>query len=225
MRNRTDIMVIMVVMGVVSMLGLNFQLTSAMMARVEFGKGAGEYGVLGSILAIGSLTGALLAARRERPRVRLVIGAAFVFGLCMTIQAFSPNYLTYALLCIPVGFSSLTMLTAANATVQTSTDPAMRGRVMALYMVVLLGATPIGSPIVGWIAEAWGPRWAVGIGGVASMLVALAAALWAKRSWQFEVHVRRHSRPHLVVIHPEEQRAEAAARLETQDASQKSSTA
>ncbi|SDS19703.1 Predicted arabinose efflux permease, MFS family [Paraoerskovia marina] len=224
-RNRTDIMVIMVVMGVVSMLGLNFQLTSAMMARVEFGKGAGEYGVLGSILAIGSLTGALLAARRERPRVRLVIGAAFVFGLCMTIQAFSPNYLTYALLCIPVGFSSLTMLTAANATVQTSTDPAMRGRVMALYMVVLLGATPIGSPIVGWIAEAWGPRWAVGIGGVASMLVALAAALWAKRSWQFEVHVRRHSRPHLVVIHPEEQRAEAAARLETQDASQKSSTA
>lgn len=224
-RNRSDIMVIMVVMGVVSMLGLNFQLTSAMMARVEFGKGAGEYGILGSILAIGSLAGALLAARRERPRVRLVIGAAFAFGVFMTIQALAPTYLTYAVLSIFVGFSSLTMLTAANATVQTSTDPAMRGRVMALYMVVLLGATPIGSPIIGWVAEAWGPRWAVGIGGVASMLVALAAALWAKKSWRFQVHVRRHGRPHLVVVHPADQRAEAAARLETQDATQKSSTA
>lgn len=224
-RNRTDIMVIMVVMGVVSMLGLNFQLTSAVMARTEFDKGAGEYGVLGSILAIGSLAGALLAARRERPRVRLVIGAAFAFGLMMTAQAFAPTYLTYALLCIPVGFASLTMLTAANATVQTSTDPAMRGRVMSLYMVVLLGATPLGSPLVGWIAETVGPRWAVGIGGIASMLVAIAAALWAKRSWQFQVHVRRHQRPHLIVVHPAQQREQAAARLETQDATQKSSTA
>ena len=146
-RGRSDILVIMVVVGVVSTFGLNFQLTSAMMARTEFGKGAGEYGILGSILAIGSLTGALLAARRERPRVRLVIGSAFAFGdrdrrdgadAHVRVRTPSP--------CIPVGFASLTMMTAANSTIQMSTDPAVRGRVMALYMMVFLGATPIGSP-------------------------------------------------------------------------------
>ena len=96
-RGRTDIVVIMVVMSVVSTFGLNFQLTSAMMARTVFGKGAGEYGVLGSVLAIGSLSGALLAARRERPRVRLVIGAAFAFGVAMASMALMPTYLSYAI--------------------------------------------------------------------------------------------------------------------------------
>ena len=156
MRGRSDILVIMVVVGVVSTFGLNFQLTSAMMARTEFGMGAGEYGILGSVLAIGSLTGALLAARRERPRVRLVIGAAFGFGIATGVMALMPTYLTFAIACIPVGLASLTMMTAANATIQMSTDPVVRGRVMALYMMVFLGATPIGSPIVGWIGQTYG---------------------------------------------------------------------
>ncbi len=167
-RGRSDIMVIMIVMGVVSTFGLNFQLTSAMMARTVFGKGAGEYGILGSILAIGSLSGALLAARRERPRVRLVIGAALAFGAAMSVQALMPTYLTYAVMCIPVGLASLTMMTAANSAIQVSTEPQMRGRVMALYMMVFIGATPIGSPLIGWVAQAFGARWAVGIGGIAT---------------------------------------------------------
>ncbi len=123
-RGRSDIMVIMVVMGVGRTFGLNFQLTSAMMARTEFGKGAGEYGILGSMLAIGSLTGALLAARRERPRVRLVLGAALAFGVAMGVQAMMPTYVLYTVLCIPVGLASLTMMTAANSAIQTSTTPA-----------------------------------------------------------------------------------------------------
>src|SRR5690606_33437593 len=102
-RHRTDIVVIMVVVGVVSTFGLNFQLTSAMMPRTEFGKGPQEYGILGSIMAIGSLAGALLAARRERPRVRLVIGAAFAFGVASGVMALMPTYESYALACIPVG--------------------------------------------------------------------------------------------------------------------------
>src|SRR5665647_9701 len=141
-RRRSDIIVVMVVVGVVSTFGLNFQLTSAVMARTEFGKGPGEYGILGSVLAIGSLAGALLAAGRERPRVRLVVGSALAFGVASGVMALMPNYPLYALATIPVGFASLTMLTAANATIQMSTTPAMRGRVLALYIVVFLGATP-----------------------------------------------------------------------------------
>lgn len=202
-RGRSDILVIMAVICVVSTFGLNFQMTSALMARAEFGKGAGEYGILGSVLAIGSLAGALLAARRERPRVRLVIGAAFAFGVATGVQALMPTYTSYAIACIPVGLASLTMLTAANTTIQMSTDPTVRGRVMSLYMIVMLGATPVGSPIVGWIGETFGPRWSIGIGSITALLVATAAALWAKKRWQVQVRYRVLSRPHLEVVHPE----------------------
>jgi MFS family permease len=202
-RGRSDILVIMAVIGVVSTFGLNFQMTSALMARAEFGKGAGEYGILGSVLAIGSLAGALLAARRERPRVRLVIGAAFAFGVATGVQALMPTYVSYAVACIPVGLASLTMMTAANTTIQMSTDPVVRGRVMSLYMIVMLGATPIGSPIVGWIGEQFGPRWAIGIGSITALLVSVAAALWARKHWRVQVRYRFLSRPHLQVLHPE----------------------
>jgi MFS family permease len=213
-RRRSDIMVIMVVVGIVSAFGLNFQLTSATMAREEFGMGAGEYGILGSILAIGSVTGALLAARRKNPRVRLVIGAALLFGITMGVQALMPTYELYALLCIPVGLFSLTMMTAANTTVQMSTEPAMRGRVMSLYMMVFMGATPIGSPIVGWISEAFGPRWSVGVGAIASILVAVGAAVWVKRSWHVRVHYQLAHRPHLVVDGPRERYVRRSERAE-----------
>lgn len=200
-RGRSDILLIMAVVGVVSTFGLNFQLTSAMMARTEFDKGAGEYGILGSVLAIGSLTGALLAARRDRPRVRLVIGSAFAFGVASGVMALMPTFPSFAVACIPVGLASLTMMTAANTTIQTSTDPAVRGRVMALYMMVFLGATPIGSPVVGWVGETFGARWSIGIGSIAAILVATAAALWARRAWGVTVHVRRR-RPFVSVVNP-----------------------
>lgn len=198
-RRRTDILVIMVVVGVVSTFGLNFQLTSALMATTVFGKDAAEYGILGSILAIGSLAGALMAARRDKPRVRLVIGSAFAFGITTGIMCLMPTYELYALACIPVGFASLTMLTAANTTIQTSVRPAIRGRVMALYMMVLLGATPIGSPVVGWIGENWGARWSIGVGSITAIIVSVAAAIWAKRNWHFVVTYHRLARPRLQV--------------------------
>ncbi|MEG3614337.1 MFS transporter [Isoptericola haloaureus] len=200
-RGRSDIMVIMVVMAVVSTFGLNFQLTSAMMARVEFDRGAGEFGLLGSVLAIGSLAGALLAARRERPRVRLVIGAAFAFAIATAVNALMPTYWLFAVTTIPVGLSALTMMTAANSTIQTSIDPVMRGRVMALYMMVFLGSTPIGSPIVGWIGEAFGPRWSILVGSITTFAVALAATAWARRSWRVSVRYRLRRRPHLEVVY------------------------
>ncbi|HEY0118831.1 MAG TPA: MFS transporter [Cellulomonas sp.] len=203
-RGRPDILVIMVVIGVVSAFGLNFQMTSALIARTVFDKGAGEYGLLGSVLAIGSLSGALIAARREHPRVRLVVGAAFGFGVAATLLAIMPTYLTYALMCIPVGLASLTMMTAANASIQMTTEPAMRGRVMALYMMVFQGATPIGSPIVGWIGQQFGARWAIGIGGITALLVSIAALIWVGRSMHVHVRFRADEHPHVLVTYPQQ---------------------
>ncbi len=194
-RNRTDIIIIMVVVGVVSTLGLNFQLTSAVMATEVFHKGAGEYGIMGSVLAIGSLTGALMAARRKAPRVRLVIVSAFFFGVFSGLMAIMPTYELYVLVSIAVGFCSLTMLTAANTTIQMSVEPEMRGRVMALYLIVFVGATPIGAPFVGWVAEHVGARWGVGVGAIASVVVALWATYWTRKHWKYEVSYGITKRP------------------------------
>jgi MFS family permease len=228
-RRRSDIIVIMVVVGVVSTFGLNFQLTSAMMASQVFGRGAGEYGLLGSVMAIGSLSGALLAARRERPRVRLVIGAAAAFGVTSGVMALMPTFQSYAAASILVGLSSLTMMTAANSTIQMSTDPAVRGRVMALYMIVFQGATPIGSPIVGWIGSQFGPRWAVGIGSITALLVAAGAGLWAQRRWNVRVRYHVVSRPYIEVVHLTpglgSARVQTADRLGAQEAADTQSAA
>ena len=177
-RGRPDLMLIMALVGMVGTFGLNFQLTTALMARTVFDKGPGEYGLLGSIMAIGSLGGALLAARREHPRVELVIGATFAFGGFCLVSAMMPSYLTFAISLVPVGLSSLTLMTAANATVQMSTAPQFRGRVMALYMAIFMGGTPIGSPLIGWVGEQFGARWTILLGGVVSLLSAGAALAW-----------------------------------------------
>src|SRR5699024_3189813 len=125
-----------------------------------------------------------------------------------------PTYELFAIATIPVGFFTLTMITAANTTIQLSSDPGMRGRVMSLYLVVFFGANPIGAPIIGWIAEAWGGRWAIGVGAIASILVALAAAIWTKRNWGVEVAYSLRSRPHIVLTHPEERRMQEQAVLD-----------
>jgi MFS family permease len=181
-RHRPDLILILAVVGMVGTFGLNFQITSALMARLVFHKGAGEYGLLGSIMAIGSLGGALLAARREHPRLRLVIGATLAFGVFSIVAAVMPTYGTFAIALFPIGLSSLTLMTAANATVQLSTEPAMRGRVMALYMAIFMGGTPIGSPIIGWVGSTFGARYTILVGGIVSILTAVGALLWVRRS-------------------------------------------
>lgn len=203
-RHRSDIVVIMVTIFVVSALGMNYQLTSAVMAREVFDRGPGDYGMLGSILAIGSLAGALAAARRSHPRVRTVLGAAGGFGVTSGIMALMPSFWTFALASIPVGYFTLTMITAANTSIQLSTDPAVRGRVMSLYLMVFFGSNPIGAPLIGWVAEHWGARWSIGVGAIASVLVVAIASLWVKRSWGLEVTYSLRPRPHIVLTHVEE---------------------
>lgn len=194
-KNRTDIIVIMIVAGSVSAFGMNFQMTSAVMATEVFGKGPGEYGILGSFMAIGALAGALLAARRQFPRVRLVVVSAFLFGIFDIALGLAPNYATFALLAIPTGLAMLTMITSANAAIQVSTDPDMRGRVMALYMMVYLGSNPIGAPIIGWIADTWGGRWSLVAGGLVAIVVSVAAAIWAIKTWDVRIEARLSRRP------------------------------
>jgi MFS family permease len=180
-RGRPDLMLILAIVFFAGTFGLNFQMTSALMATDVFGKGASEYGLLGTTMAIGSLSGALLAARRGRPRHRLVIGAAVAFGAVEMLAGVMPSYLTFALLTPLLGFTALTMITAANATVQLSTAPMMRGRVMALYMMIFMGGTPVGAPIVGWIGEEFGARWTlIGGGGMTILGTLLAAAVFSR---------------------------------------------
>ncbi|WP_110182971.1 MFS transporter [Nocardioides solisilvae] len=178
-RGRPDLLLILAIVFVAGTFGLNFQLTSALMATEVFGKGATEYGALGTFLAVGSLAGALLAARRERVRHRLVVGAALLFGAVEVVAGLAPSYLVFALLAPVLGLTSLTMITAANTYMQMSTTAGMRGRVMALYLMVFMGGTPLGAPVVGWIGEALGARWTLVLGGGATVAgVALAAALF-----------------------------------------------
>ncbi|WP_061961224.1 MFS transporter [Demequina flava] len=223
-RGRPEIIVVMIVISTVAAFGLNFQMTSALMARIAFERGPEDYGLMGSVLAIGSLAGALLAARRKRIRLRLPLGAALLFGVSSAVMAAMPTFELYMVASVAVGFSALTMLTSANALVQTTTEPRMRGRVMALYSMILLGSTPIGSPIVGWIGEEIGPRWAVGIGAIAAIVVSLAAAAWAVRYWNMEVTYHRH-RPHLEFTYPSQSRArdDALLRLRAQSVEDASS--
>jgi MFS family permease len=181
-QSRPDIMLVMAVVFCAGTFGLNFQMTTALMATEVYGKGAGEYGILGSVLAIGSLSGSLLAARRAQSRQRLVIGAAVSFGLAEMIAGLMPTYLTFALFLPLCGFTALTMITAANAFVQMSVAPQMRGRVMALYMAIFMGGTPAGAPMLGWVAEHFGARWTLIGGGMLTVTGTLVAtAVLARR--------------------------------------------
>jgi MFS family permease len=175
---RPDILAVMAVIFIVSTFGMNFPIFSSTMASVEFHHGAGEFGLLSSVLAIGSVTGALLAARRERPRIRVVVLSAAAFGLSCAIAAVMPTFETFAVSLILVGFTAITLMTTANGVVQTTTSPVMRGRVMALYLAIFVGGTPIGAPIVGWVANTYGPRWALGVAAIAGFVAAIVGLTW-----------------------------------------------
>ncbi|MFT4122971.1 MAG: MFS transporter [Microbacteriaceae bacterium] len=194
-RSRPDIMVILLVIFLIGTFGMNFPIFAATMASEVYHHGAGEFGLLSSMIAIGSLSGALLAARRERPRWRILFGAAGLFGLSCALAALMPNYLTFGLALIVVGFSSITFMTTANATVQVTTAPIMRGRVMALYMAIFMGGTPIGAPIIGWVSNAFGPRTALVVGGSSGLLVLGVGVVWLVAS--HGLRLRRTSRGRL----------------------------
>ena len=168
-RRRADLVVLLIVAFMMGNFGFNFAISNAVMATEAYGKGSGEYGMLGSWMGVGALTAALASARR-RPRVRYVLGALLAFSLLMIASAFSPNYALFAALQVPIGFFAITVLITANALVQTSVTPEMRGRVMSVWGAALLGGTPFVSPVVGWMGDVLGPRWTI-IGPILPVLL------------------------------------------------------
>jgi MFS family permease len=181
-RSRPDLLLILAVVFFAGTFGLNFQMTSALMATEVFGKGATEFGLLGTFMAVGSLTGALLAARRTVIRQRLVVGAALAFGATDIAAGLMPTYATYALVTPLIGITALTMITSANAYIQLNTDAGMRGRVVALYLMIFMGGTPLGAPVVGWVGETFGARWTLIGGGALTILGVLVSAALFLRS-------------------------------------------
>ncbi|MHA7264270.1 MFS transporter [Arthrobacter sp. TMN-37] len=187
-RGRPDLIMVLLTIFLVGTFGLNFAVFIAAMARTEFGQGAGVFGVLSSVMAIGSVVGALLSARREQPRLRFVFGAAGAFGAACVLAALAPNLILFGLALVPVGLFALTLITSANAYVQTTTEQVMRGRVMALYLAIFLGGTPLGAPVVGWVSDAFGPRWSLGVAAASGLVAAAAGLFWA---WRYhEVRIR-----------------------------------
>ena len=155
----------------------------AAMVRTVFHLESDAYGTVSSVFAVGSLSGALWAARRRNPRPRTVVVATLALGVFTLLLAAMPTYPTFTVMTVPVGLCVLTLLTSANQTVQMTTEPSMRGRVLSIYMMFFLGSTPLGSPLIGWVADAWGPRIAIAVGGMSAVLTALVAAAWSYRHW------------------------------------------
>ncbi|HWS49958.1 MAG TPA: MFS transporter [Microbacterium sp.] len=188
---RGDLRVVFVMVFLIGAFGMNFPIFASTMA-IEFDSGADGYGVLSSILAIGSLVGALLAARRDRARVRVMIVAAGGFGVAAFVSSAMPSYASYAVTLMFIGFMIVTLLTTANGYVQITTDAALRGRVLALYMAVIMGSTPVGAPIAGWVADVFGPRAAIMLGGAAGLVACLIGTIWVLFSGR--LHRREESR-------------------------------
>jgi MFS family permease len=175
---RPDLYVVMLVVFFVATFGLNMQIFNALMATKEFGKGPASYGLLGSYVAIGSLIGALISARLERfRRTIFVIKGGVVFSLAITLLSIAPTYTWYSLWLPLCGLSALTMLITANSLIQVNSDPAIRGRVSGIYLLIFMGGTPFGSPLIGWLVEVIGVRQTIALCGLISLGACLT--IWA----------------------------------------------
>lgn len=195
LRHRPDVILLTALIFVFGALGMNFQVTNLLMTTVVFRRGAEAYGLVGSIMAIGSLTGALLAARRTRPRISVTLWALAGFTALMVLLALTPSYLAYCIVLIPVGMVSITAMNNANATIQLTVAPEVRGRVLSLYMALFMGSTLIGAPIIGWVGDAWGPRWTLLVGGLGTGAALVVAAAWLAATGQLNRNAIRATIP------------------------------
>ena len=192
-RARPTLWMPLILIFFVSTFGMNFQVTTALMSRTVFHTGAGAFGLASAVFAFGALGGALLAARRGRPTMRLLLATSFAFSVFEILTGVVPDYLTFLVALVPTGLTLLTFTTAANSSTQLNTAPDMRGRVMGLYMLVFLGGTPLGSPLAGWIAEVYGARMSMIAGGVISVTATVVMTFMVAR--RRGVRVRTYLKP------------------------------
>lgn len=173
---RPDLKAILVMLFLVGTFGLNFPIFIATMAVRVFHADARGYGMLSSIMAIGTVAGALLNAGRHQAQFGILIMGSGVFGFGCTLAALAPDYLLFAGTLVIIGVAALILTNTSNSLMQLSTEPAMRGRVMALRVGIALGGTPIGAPIIGWVADHCGPRWSLGVGAASGFAAAIVGA-------------------------------------------------
>lgn len=176
-RQRPDLVAVLVMLALIGTFGFNFAIFISTMSVTVFHGDARQYGWLTSAMAVGTMSGALLSARRPFPGMVLMGGASAVFGITLALAAVMPTPWTFAIMLFVVGLAALTFMTASNSMMQLTTERGMRGRVLALRIAVVMGGTPIGAPLVGWVVDRFGARWALGVGalsGVAAAGVAIA---------------------------------------------------
>ena len=176
---RPDIYVVMLMVFFLATFGLNFQIFNALMATQEFGLGPASFGLMGTFIAIGSLSGAIGSARLERFRnTKFVIRGGIAFSISIMMLSVLPNYISYVIWLPICGVTALTTLVSANSIVQTSTDPAIRGRVMGVYLLIFMGGTPFGSPLIGATTDLIGIRPTIALCGGISLFASLY--IWFK---------------------------------------------
>jgi MFS family permease len=175
-RHRRDLLLPLGLMLVIGMVGFNFQLTLAVLAKNVFHAGAASFGLFTTALAVGALIGALAGSgRRSRPSVWKVIGAAIAFGALETAAGLMPTYVSTAVVLVPTGFFMVYMAQAGNQRVQLGVSPELRGRVMALWVLTFMGTNPIGAPLLGWLAGTFGARTSIWLGGAISLVAGVVA--------------------------------------------------
>jgi MFS family permease len=180
--DRPDLKTVLFMLFLLGTFGLNFPIFISTMAVGAYHAGAGHYGVLSSAMAVGSVAGALFTASRAQPHIARLVNSSALFGLGCALAALMPSYQTFGAMLVLVGISAQTFTTSTNSVVQLSTEPAMRGRVMAILLAILMGATPLGAPAVGWVADTFGPRWALGVGAASGNAAAIVGLLYGRRA-------------------------------------------
>jgi len=182
-RSRSDLIAVIATVFFASTFGLNFQIFNALISTKIFHKDAGAFGLLGSVLAVGSLLAAVVSTRLDQRRKPVfIISCAALFGMALIVQASMPSYISFAFTLPICGFLALTTMISANTYVQTTTPHELRGRVMGFYILIFLGATPIGSPLIGWLADVVGVRQTVAFCGGITSLGALFTYLMMRQS-------------------------------------------
>ena len=180
-RGRPELKTVLWMVFLIMTFGINFPVFVSAMAVKVFHAESHEFGVLSSMLAIGSVSGALFAAHRDKPRASFLLASTFVFGVGLVVAALMPTYALFGMALVLVGLAAQTFNTTANSTVQLWTEPAMRGRVMAIYMAIAMGCTPLGAPLVGWVADHFGPRWSLVVGAASGFAAAAVGVAYLVR--------------------------------------------
>ena len=200
-RQRPDLVAVLVMLSLIGTFGFNFAIFISTMSVTVFDGDSSQYGLLSSAMAVGTMSGALLSARRPLPGMVLMGGASAAFGITLALAAVMPGPWLFAAMLFFVGLAALTFMTASNSMMQLTTERSMRGRVLALRIAVVMGGTPLGAPLVGWVVDRYGARWALGVGALSGLAAAAVAVVYLVRYRQ--LRLRRDGGRLRLVIHPE----------------------